>query len=400
MKKLVLFTALSFLLMIVIFRTPFLARFPVSECSAFQAWLQTQNLKHPAIKDVLPLPPDDENERNLQKVAADVFSWSQWPTSGIKFALFKKHTKEQVLASPSLQTGAFLIIVADSQTASPPPRREASAPWVTTDSEQISNLLPLTTLNTVTAPLLETALNGRRLHSFHLTLAPENTLPLCRSATGACAIWDGSTGTVILARQIVVQTTTSNSTTSNNNNLPLLLEMFSDKFFSLLSSRISLVQQRLVAENTTSSSIPATVEGEEEEQKLLDQTNKQECSNKNEIAVAVAEVATAAITFIFFQYQLPLWWCIACATVLGLLSPFIFNFGLTAAADALCASMKLPDDACSDLWWAAFALAMVVSLASAIPIVFVCRLPDCVKHIVGSYRGRGGGGGAAAAAVQ
>ena len=31
--------------------------------------------------------------------------------------------------------------------------------------------------------------------------------------------------------------------------------------------------------------------------------------------------------------------------------------------------------------YGAFALAMVLSLASAIPIVFVCRLPDCAKGI-------------------
>ena len=29
--------------------------------------------------------------------------------------------------------------------------------------------------------------------------------------------------------------------------------------------------------------------------------------------------------------------------------------------------------------YGAFALAMVLSLASAIPIVFVCRLPDCAR---------------------
>jgi len=29
--------------------------------------------------------------------------------------------------------------------------------------------------------------------------------------------------------------------------------------------------------------------------------------------------------------------------------------------------------------YGAFALAMILSLASAIPIVFVCKLPDCAK---------------------
>lgn len=31
--------------------------------------------------------------------------------------------------------------------------------------------------------------------------------------------------------------------------------------------------------------------------------------------------------------------------------------------------------------WAAFALALVASLASAIPIVYVCRLPQCGKRM-------------------
>jgi len=37
---------------------------------------------------------------------------------------------------------------------------------------------------------------------------------------------------------------------------------------------------------------------------------------------------------------------------------------------------------CSDLmqWYGAFALAMVLSLASAIPIVYICQLPKCGKR--------------------
>lgn len=35
-----------------------------------------------------------------------------------------------------------------------------------------------------------------------------------------------------------------------------------------------------------------------------------------------------------------------------MLAPFLFNFGLTAAAEALCAQLQLPDDTCADLWCA------------------------------------------------
>ena len=92
-----------------------------------------------------------------------------------------------------------------------------------------------------------------------------------------------------------------------------------------------------------------------------------------------------------------------------MLAPFVFNFGLTQAAEQLCALLQLPDQECTDLWcanrslallralvaahtrltcarchrWGAFALAMVLSLGSAVPIVYVCRLPDCVKRLAG-----------------
>lgn len=35
--------------------------------------------------------------------------------------------------------------------------------------------------------------------------------------------------------------------------------------------------------------------------------------------------------------------------------------------------------------WGAFALALVLSLASAIPIVSVCRLPECGKHLARGF---------------
>ena len=37
-------------------------------------------------------------------------------------------------------------------------------------------------------------------------------------------------------------------------------------------------------------------------------------------------------------------------TPAGLLAPFLFNYGLTAAAEALCQALALPGDECADLW--------------------------------------------------
>lgn len=35
--------------------------------------------------------------------------------------------------------------------------------------------------------------------------------------------------------------------------------------------------------------------------------------------------------------------------------------------------------------WGAFALALILSLGSAIPIVYICRLPDCLKFLSRPY---------------
>ncbi|KAK9832820.1 hypothetical protein WJX81_004405 [Elliptochloris bilobata] len=93
------------------------------------------------------------------------------------------------------------------------------------------------------------------------------------------------------------------------------------------------------------------------------------------IATAAAAAAAAALAT-----AVPLWFCIACPVVLGLLAPLVLNAGCAAAAEAACKHYKLPDEDCATLWYGAFAVAMVLSLASAIPIVYVCRLPECGRQ--------------------
>jgi hypothetical protein len=46
----------------------------------------------------------------------------------------------------------------------------------------------------------------------------------------------------------------------------------------------------------------------------------------------------------------PVWFCVACPIVLGLLAPFVFNLGLGAVAEAVCEHYKLPSEECNDLW--------------------------------------------------
>lgn len=93
-----------------------------------------------------------------------------------------------------------------------------------------------------------------------------------------------------------------------------------------------------------------------------------------------ASKAGALAAAVAFASAIPTWFCIACPAVLGLLAPFLFNFGFGEGAELLCQHYQLPDDACNELWLGAFALALVLSLASTIPIVYICRLPECGKQ--------------------
>ena len=60
--------------------------------------------------------------------------------------------------------------------------------------------------------------------------------------------------------------------------------------------------------------------------------------------------AAAAAASLAVASQIPLWFCISCPIVLGMLFPFAFNFGLGAIADELCTYYSLPADACTQLW--------------------------------------------------
>lgn len=61
------------------------------------------------------------------------------------------------------------------------------------------------------------------------------------------------------------------------------------------------------------------------------------------------------------------------AAVLGLVAPLIINFGLGEIASIICGRLQLTDEQCFDLMMGAIGLGFVLSLATAIPIFFVCR---------------------------
>eukprot|EP00887_Chlorella_sp_A99_P004877 scaffold4.g4877.t1 len=200
-----------------------------------------------------------------------------------------------------------------------------------------------------TAPLNAAAeaaerLLGRRLFAFELDVA---TLVPCRSGVGPCAVWEANTGHVVLDSGLAAEAM------GTGQGLTDAAASFAEQLASHMAAAARLLD---------AAAPPAARD-----------------------LAAVFSRGGAAAAAVALAGALPAWWCIACATVLGLLAPFVFNFGLTAAADALCSSLHLPSDTCADLWWGAFALALVLSLGSAVPIVYICRLPDCIKHLRTTY---------------
>ena len=57
---------------------------------------------------------------------------------------------------------------------------------------------------------------------------------------------------------------------------------------------------------------------------------------------------TAAMTSA--GYQLPVWFCVACPAVLGLLAPLLINAAAGAVANAACEHYHLQPYDCADLW--------------------------------------------------
>ncbi|KXZ50691.1 hypothetical protein GPECTOR_15g375 [Gonium pectorale] len=99
-------------------------------------------------------------------------------------------------------------------------------------------------------------------------------------------------------------------------------------------------------------------------------------------ALGLAAAALSTALSAAFAAAPPLWFCILCPTVLGLTAPILINLTLNQLAGALCSQMHLTDDACFDVLLGALGAGFVLSLASAVPIFFACRLPDCAGRNV------------------
>lgn len=209
-------------------------------------------------------------------------------------------------------------------------------------SRVLNSTLPTQALETLAAAI-EKIRGGRKIHAFTIELSPK--FVHCFSGQGACAIWEGSTGRIILDEGLATRM-------AQHKGLGLFLSDFISQFSGQLSSN---AQEEDYKEKLKVGGLAMAID-------LL--------------PALFAKTAAASMASVAMRH-LPFWCCVTCPLVLGMLAPFIWNFGLTAAAEQLCTALQLPNDTCNDLWWAAFALALVMSLGSAIPIVYVCKLRDC-----------------------
>jgi hypothetical protein len=325
---------------------------PLDRCRTVTRWL-TQT-KNPSCEDFLEFPTADAPPSTIH-TAVDVFRWVGWRLDSTRFSKFQNTTLDNFLHTPAHHYGAFVIALPGDGALR---RRESGEAFVTvsesfTNARALADALPLNALDAIATTIENRVLDGRRLYPFVIETAH---FPMCASGRGACAVWEASSGRIVLhydlAKRIIAM-----------RGLPQLLEAFALQFAQFLSSPSTAASSDSRQGNVLGQAIPP-------------QTDTS--STRNNVAGLISQAAAAALPLAFASQ--PLWWCFVCPIALGLLAPLAINFGLTAAAEQVCSALQLPTQDCNDLWWAAFAAAMVLSLASAVPIVYICHLPDCVKR--------------------
>jgi len=88
----------------------------------------------------------------------------------------------------------------------------------------------------------------------------------------------------------------------------------------------------------------------------------------------------AGVGTIVIASGIPLWFCIACPTVLGFALPLLANVACYWIALRICKAFGVPEDKEVVVLWASVLVALVLSLASAWPIYVFCRLPECAQR--------------------
>lgn len=244
---------------------------------------------------------------------------------------------DDVLKNVDLYSAALVVV--PGRTPPERPMKGTATPFLALQegkySAQLSRVLPVSAINKAAASV---SVSGRPLYPFRLEVLEFNISSNNSSTHGPWAIYHVPSGTVCIDKRVM----------DNIAELPVSMAAHVADFATQLFGHLAPIDVQQQASNT--SYLAETVSS----------------------AAAAASFAAAS--------QLPLWFCITCPIILGMLFPFAFNFGLGAIADELCTYYSLPADECTQLWYSAFALAMVLSFASVLPIVSICRLAQCAKH--------------------
>lgn len=316
------------------------SQWPGSECHVLSEWWSARQANSLYANASLEQPSSDPLAlAQLGSVTYHALRESGW-RSGVFYARFSTIALQDILTAPFHYTGALVLIVPGDS----PPARRGSQPFLSVDPSagNLSSVVPVAAINS--AVQVVEAARGRQLFAFRLETFPFKT---CRSGDGPCAVWEVSSGRLLLDADLASQL----------GSVPQLHSLLA-QFGGELLGQVQAAAAKLAPGQATVAALSNLF------------------ASAGPAALAAIMVAGASAG------ALPLWFCIACPTILGLLAPFALNFGLTAAAEQVCQHFQLPNDQCTDLWWGAFALALIMSLGSAIPIVYVCRLPECMKHLI------------------
>lgn len=243
-----------------------------------------------------------------------------------------KASIQDVLEHPCHYNSLVLVTAGQGH----PKRREEGQPFVSTSDARI--MLPLNAINAA-ADVLEAAL-GRKL--FPITIGVFRREPSVAWLSGGSpyALFEASSGTLLLADSLVLGSSWGSWEVQG-----VISQLFTS-LFGRLQQMLSMVPLGIGASPV-------------------------------ELLGAAAAVAVPAA---FAAVAPPLWFCITCPAVLGLLAPLLINVGLNQAAGLLCTQMQLSDDQCFDLLVGSLGLGFVLSLASAIPIFYVCKLAQCAQR--------------------
>ncbi|KAL6760651.1 hypothetical protein V8C86DRAFT_2549522 [Haematococcus lacustris] len=285
---------------------------------------------------------------------------------------------EQVLATVGPTSSALLLATTGPHT---PSRCEVGQPFLTTGPEIQG--LPVAAINRA-ADLLQTGL-GRPLYPLHLRAVDftRHLGPAAHSWMRPVVVWEVGAGQLLVDEAVVAKLWQQPQVSH-------MTQSLFEKLVYHLTQALPQVTSSWLAQHSAPTSDQATTA-----------TSGQSSSSRLQHLLAPAAATAVAAAFAAAP---PLWFCVACPVVLGLLAPLLINIGLNQLAGQLCTNMDLPDDQCFDLLLGALGLGFVLALASAIPIFYSCQLYACAHRTdnstAASKQGQRWAGGRRAVVLQ